>query len=105
MICVNMGIYDTPLIPSRMFRYILRGEGKAARLLARDIYQTYFGNDPYDKEVWAKYRREILEYGGSHANELGMLTDFFGTESGYECSCGRVETGLGYVPPVWVGLF
>jgi metallopeptidase MepB len=46
--------------------------------IAQDIMQTYFANDPYDKEAWAKYRREVLEYGGSHANELEMLTKFLG---------------------------
>ncbi|RAO70054.1 uncharacterized protein BHQ10_006066 [Talaromyces amestolkiae] len=46
--------------------------------IAQDIVQTYFTNDPYNIETWAKYRKEVLEYGGSHANELEMLTRFLG---------------------------
>lgn len=52
--------------------------GKSCTSIAQDIVQTYFANDPYDKEAWAKYRREILEYGGSHSDELEMLTEFLG---------------------------
>ena len=44
--------------------------------ITQDIVETYFTHDPYDTEIWAKYRREVLEYGGSHANELEMLTRF-----------------------------
>ncbi|KUL83187.1 hypothetical protein ZTR_10010 [Talaromyces verruculosus] len=52
--------------------------GKSCTSIAQDIFQTYFGNDPYDKNAWAKYRREILEYGGSHADEMRMLMDYLG---------------------------
>lgn len=37
-----------------------------------------FKNDPTDKEAWSRYRKGILEYGGSHGNELKMLEDFLG---------------------------
>lgn len=57
---------------------VIADPGQSCTSIAQDIFQTYFGNDPYDENAWAKYRREILEYGGSHANEMQMLMDYLG---------------------------
>lgn len=46
--------------------------------MAQDIIRTLFADNPYDKKVWNKYRRQILQYGGSHPDEMKMLTDFLG---------------------------
>ncbi|KAF5637179.1 peptidase M3A M3B [Fusarium sp. NRRL 52700] len=45
---------------------------------AQDIYESVFQDDPWDRSKWRKLRREVLEYGGSHPNMMGMLRDFLG---------------------------
>lgn len=86
-----MGIYGTPprrprltpfpFSPSPGVKYLvilIREERKSCTSIAQDIYQTYFATNPYDKQAWAKYRSEILEYGGSQADEMQMLMDYLG---------------------------
>lgn len=51
---------------------------RSCTAIAQDILRSLFANDPYDKDIWTKYRRQILEYGGSHPNELEMLTNLLG---------------------------
>lgn len=37
-----------------------------------------FGHDTRNWSAWAKYRREVLEQGGSHEEPLKMLEHFLG---------------------------
>jgi len=46
--------------------------------MAQDIFLSKFADDPMNKAVWEKYRREILQYGGSHPDLLKMVEDFLG---------------------------
>lgn len=41
------------------------------------MFQTIFTENPRSQAAWEKYRRGILEYGGSR-DELGMLEEFLG---------------------------
>ncbi|WYZ34236.1 hypothetical protein EsH8_I_000512 [Colletotrichum jinshuiense] len=52
-----------------------------AHAFAEDFFETYFAQDPRSPEAWDRYRREILEYGGSK-NEMEMMTDYLGREPG-----------------------
>ncbi|KAF5707645.1 metallopeptidase [Fusarium mundagurra] len=45
---------------------------------AQDIYESVFQDNPWDRSKWQKLRREVLQYGGSHPNMMGMLRDFLG---------------------------
>lgn len=49
----------------------------SAHAFAADIFQIVFAKEPHSQEAWDKYRRGILEYGGSR-NELEMLEEFIG---------------------------
>ncbi|KAH6986940.1 peptidase family M3 [Ilyonectria destructans] len=49
----------------------------AAHVFAADIFQTTFAKDPGSQAAWEKYRRGILQYGGSR-DELEMLEEFLG---------------------------
>ncbi|RAL00758.1 M3 family metallopeptidase [Aspergillus ibericus CBS 121593] len=46
--------------------------------MAQDLFLTVFANDPYNKESWERYRRGILEQGGSQSDLLQMLEDCLG---------------------------
>ncbi|KAJ5094456.1 peptidase family M3 [Penicillium angulare] len=46
--------------------------------MAQDIFSSRFESDPHNKDTWDKYRRDILQYGGSQIDLLGMLEAFLG---------------------------
>ncbi|KAK9386936.1 peptidase family M3 [Lipomyces mesembrius] len=45
---------------------------------AKDLFDNIFSDKPYDRGAWERYRRGILEYGGSHPELLLMLEEFLG---------------------------
>lgn len=47
----------------------------SAAVFTADIYQNTFIEDPRSQTAWEKYRRGILEYGGSR-DEMEMLEEF-----------------------------
>ena len=49
----------------------------SAQVFADDIFHSIFARNPYDKAAWVRYRRGILEYGGSR-NELDILEELLG---------------------------
>lgn len=49
----------------------------SAAVFAADIYQNTFVEEPRSQTAWEKYRRGILEYGGSR-DEMEMLEEFLG---------------------------
>ncbi|KAF4231723.1 hypothetical protein CNMCM6805_010312 [Aspergillus fumigatiaffinis] len=46
--------------------------------VAQDLFLSVFARDPYNRDTWDKYRRGVLEHGGSQQNLLRMLEDFLG---------------------------
>ncbi|GKZ36765.1 hypothetical protein AbraIFM66950_007962 [Aspergillus brasiliensis] len=46
--------------------------------MAQDVFLSVFAGDPFQKENWAKYRREILQNGGSQQDLFHMLERFLG---------------------------
>ncbi|KAJ5636993.1 peptidase family M3 [Penicillium lividum] len=46
--------------------------------MAQDVFLSKFADDPHNKANWDKYRRGVLEYGGSQKDLLGMLEAFLG---------------------------
>ncbi|KAK1968388.1 peptidase family M3 [Colletotrichum sublineola] len=53
----------------------------SAQAFAADFFQTSFARDPRSTEAWDRYRKGILEYGGSR-DAMGMMTEFLGREPG-----------------------
>jgi len=49
----------------------------SAAVFAADIYENTFIENPRSQPAWEKYRRGILEYGGSR-DEMEMLEEFLG---------------------------
>lgn len=49
----------------------------SAHVLAADIFENTFAADPRSRDAWERYRRGILEFGGSR-DELLMLEEFLG---------------------------
>lgn len=46
--------------------------------MAQDVFLSVFSDDPFNTDVWAKYRRGILECGGSPKDLLRTLESFLG---------------------------
>lgn len=46
--------------------------------MAQDVFLSVFSEDPFNTGVWDKYRRGILECGGSPKDLLRTLEDFLG---------------------------
>ncbi|KAK1759084.1 hypothetical protein QBC47DRAFT_315112, partial [Echria macrotheca] len=46
-------------------------------MFATDVFATAFSKDPRNRETWERYRRIILEPGGSR-DELGIVREFLG---------------------------
>ncbi|KAJ6011132.1 peptidase family M3 [Penicillium sp. IBT 35674x] len=46
--------------------------------MAQDVFQSTFSEDPFNTNVWDKYRRGILECGGSPKDLLRTLENFLG---------------------------
>ncbi|KAB8232001.1 M3 family metallopeptidase [Aspergillus alliaceus] len=46
--------------------------------MAQDLFFSVFAEAPYNKDSWDRYRRHILEQGGSQQDLLKMLEDFLG---------------------------
>ena len=46
--------------------------------MAQDVFLSTFSQDPSNKETWARYRRGILEHGGTQQNLLQILGNFLG---------------------------
>ncbi|KAL0939540.1 peptidase family M3 [Colletotrichum truncatum] len=53
----------------------------SAQAFAAEFFESTFAKDPRNPEAWERYRRGILEYGGSKA-EMDIMTDFLGHEPG-----------------------
>ncbi|KAK6226540.1 peptidase family m3 [Colletotrichum tabaci] len=53
----------------------------SAQAFAADFFETCFARDPRSPETWDRYRRQILECGGSR-NAMEMMTEFLGREPG-----------------------
>lgn len=51
---------------------------KSCTAVAQDLFLSVFAHDPYNRDTWDKYRRGVLEHGGSQQNLLRMLEDFLG---------------------------
>lgn len=49
----------------------------SAAVFAAGIFHHNFEENPRSQERWEKYRRGILEFGGSR-DEMGMLEEFLG---------------------------
>lgn len=49
----------------------------SAQVFAAELFQTTFAKDPRGTDSWERYRRGVLEYGGSR-DELRLLEDFLG---------------------------
>lgn len=54
---------------------------QSAQAFAADFFETCFARDPRSPEAWDRYRRQILECGGSR-NAMEMMTEFLGREPG-----------------------
>ena len=50
---------------------------RSSKVYAEDIFRTFFKADPMNTEQGIRYRREVLEKGGSQ-DELKTLTDYLG---------------------------
>ncbi|TEA18317.1 Saccharolysin [Colletotrichum sidae] len=50
-----------------------------AQAFAADLFESSFAKNPRDPEAWARYRRGILEFGGSK-KEMDIMTDFLRRE-------------------------
>jgi metallopeptidase MepB len=51
--------------------------GDSAQVFAADLFESTFAADPRCQLAWERYRRGVLEYGGSR-DELQMLHEFLG---------------------------
>ena len=49
----------------------------SAQVFAADLFESTFASDPRCQLAWERYRRGVLEYGGSR-DELQMLHEFLG---------------------------
>lgn len=49
----------------------------SAHVFAADLFESTFADDPRDQDAWDRYRRGILEPGGSR-DELQMMEGFLG---------------------------
>lgn len=49
----------------------------SSRVYASDMFSTAFSADPMSREVGMRYRRSVLEKGGS-VDEMSLLTEFLG---------------------------
>lgn len=47
------------------------------KVFATDVFETKFARDPRNRIVWERYRRTILEPGGS-LNEMNLVEEFLG---------------------------
>lgn len=50
---------------------------------AQDVFQEAFAKDLHSREAWDRFRYKILEYGGSHPDQLRMLREYLGREPNY----------------------
>lgn len=53
---------------------------RSCKAIAQDIFESIFSKDPRGKNVWNKYRREVLKFGGSHTDNLKMFENFLGRQ-------------------------
>lgn len=54
---------------------------RSAQAFAADFFEANFAKDPRDPEAWERYRRGILEHGGSKG-EMEIMRAFLGREPG-----------------------
>ena len=52
-------------------------------MFAASLFETTFAEDPRNQAAWDRYRRGILEFGGSR-DELHMLEGFMGRAASTE---------------------
>ncbi|KAJ3541518.1 hypothetical protein NM208_g4574 [Fusarium decemcellulare] len=45
---------------------------------AQDIFQTAFAKDPWNRNMWERFRFEVLQPGGGHPDMMKMLEGFLG---------------------------
>ncbi|KAF6804533.1 metallopeptidase (peptidase family M3) [Colletotrichum sojae] len=53
----------------------------SAQAFAADFFEANFAKDPRDPEAWERYRRGVLEFGGSKG-EMEIMRGFLGREPG-----------------------
>ena len=56
---------------------ILTNVIQSAEIFAANLFQRTFAEDPHSQLAWERFRRGILEYGGS-SNEMVILEEFLG---------------------------
>lgn len=50
----------------------------SSSVYAQDIWESKFAKDPWDRETWNRYRREILQRGHAHPDVLNMIAGYLG---------------------------
>jgi Zn-dependent oligopeptidase len=74
-------MHDTTLTFSKsclpFLLHILTDIEYSVVIIAANLFQTTFAEDPQSRVAWERFRHGILGYGGSR-NELEILVDFLG---------------------------
>lgn len=52
----------------------------ACAAFAKDTFYSKFVHDPRSRQSWSEFATGILQYGGSHPDQLEMLRNFMGRE-------------------------
>lgn len=54
---------------------------RSAQAFAADFFEANFAQNPRDPEAWERYRRGVLEFGGSKGG-MEVMRGFLGREPG-----------------------
>jgi len=65
----------------------------SAQVFADDMFNEVFAKNPRDRVAWERYRKGVLEQGGSR-NELDMLEELLGRPINPEASLVDLELKL-----------
>ncbi|KAH8898994.1 zincin [Thozetella sp. PMI_491] len=77
--CEDIGGYPTRYMHMLLGRYDASTYSYiSGAVFAHDIYQTVFAKDTKNPDAWGRFRREILEYGGSYGDEAERFEKFLG---------------------------
>lgn len=71
-------------------RYYTDDAVDSSQLHASDMFYTAFEADPMNRAVGLRFRREVLERGGSE-DEMGMVRSFLGRETSEEGWFGELR--------------
>lgn len=69
--------YPRPLISLPEAHYVENFQLCSAHVFAADLFESTFADNPRDQDAWDRYRRDILEPGGSR-DEMQMMEEFLG---------------------------